>query len=161
MYNKYIRLRKTLNKIKLTSSERKEIIMRVTKIMKEYVVKEMNKKKNEKFKLFSASYEEQRKNCIEDINIVVNCACEQAKEILIKNGMDIPKGIGGKMSMHELISFHEYRVNNQEKSDEVYKYGRKLSNIQEEKLNKFFLECDLGCDKEQFYKMIEEMNFED
>lgn len=161
MYNKYIRLRKTLNKLKLTDSERKEIIMRVTKIMKDYVVKEMNKKKSEKLKLFAENYEEQRKNCIEDIKVVINCACEQAKEILIKNGMDIPKGFGGKEDTHELISFHEYKVNNKKKSDEVYNYSRKLSNIQEEKLNKFFLECDLGCDKEQFYKMIEEMNFED
>ena len=137
--------------------------MRVTRVMKTYVEKEFDAKRQEANKQFSAAYEARRKACVEEVREAVKSFRDVVDEILEKYGMDTiaPKRDKNTGYYHnEVIGFCTSYIQNAVEEKAIYAYQRKLRDYQQERLERFYLECDLGCDKEEFFKMVEALNFD-
>ena len=50
-------------------------------------------------------------------------------------------------------------LKNQKEFDEIRDFERKIYDKQEEMIKRFILECDLGIEKDEFFKKVEEMSF--
>lgn len=136
--------------------------MRVTKTMKNYVEKEFDAKRLIANKEYRASYEARRKACLEEIKILVDEARRRCDEIMASYGMDIIEGRRDSNGYYsnEVIRFYDQSVQNQKEYQEIRDHEHKLYNYQKEALEQFYLECDLGCDKERFFEMVEALNFD-
>lgn len=136
--------------------------MRVTRVMKDYVEKEFDAKRLAANKEYRASYEERRDACIKEIEKLVDetrCRCD---EILASYGMDIIEGRRDSRgySSNEVIRFYDQSVQNQKEYQAIRDHEHKLYHYQKEALERFYLECDLGCDKEKFFEMVAALNFD-
>ena len=136
--------------------------MRVTKTMKNYVEKEFDEKRYAANKEYRADYDARRKACVEEIRQFVCEARDKADEILAKYGMDTIAGKRDKNNYYsrEVISFYDQYVQNNKEYQEIIDHERKLREYQIEQLERFYLECDLGCDKEKFFEMVAALNFD-
>ena len=137
--------------------------MRVTKTMKEYVQKEFDKKRYAANEAYKAGYSARRKACLEEIKKLVEATRDAAALILAEYGMDTiaSKRNNGNFYHHEIICLYDQYVQNDKEDKDILDHERKLANYQRERLERFYLECDLGCDKEQFFKMVEALNFDE
>ena len=136
--------------------------MRVTRTMKDYVEKQMDEKRLTLNKEYRASYEGRRKACLAEVKELVDETRRAADEILARYGMDTIEGrrdSSGYCS-NEIIRFYDQCVRNQQEYDEISAHERKLHNHQKAALERFYLECDLGCDRDKFFAMVEELGFE-
>lgn len=136
--------------------------MRVTKTMKNYVEKEFTEKRLAANKEYAADYEARKSAAIEEIKRVVKIARDATDEILVKYGMDT---VASKREQdgyypHEVIRFFDGAVGNSEEWQEIRNHEQKLYRYQLERLERFYLECDLGCDKEKFFEMVAALNFD-
>lgn len=136
--------------------------MRITKTMKNYVEKEFDTKRLVANKEYRAGYEARRKACLEEIKILVDEARRRCDEIMASYGMDIIEGRrdNNGYSSNEVIRYCDQCVQNQREYQEIRDHEHKLYHYQKEALEKFYLECDLGCDKERFFEMVEALNFD-
>ena len=136
--------------------------MRVTKTMKEYVEKQLNEKRYALIKQNRASYDARRKECIAAVENKIETYRAEIDEILRAYNMDIPKEEedGRGWSNREVIVFYDAHIRN---GDEVIahdKYDNELRKRQKEMLEAFYLECDLGINKEEFLNAVAAMNFD-
>lgn len=136
--------------------------MRVTRVMKDYVEKEFDAKRLAANKEYRASYEERRKACLEEIKELVTEARKHTDEILAKYGMDIIEGKRDSAGYYgnEVIRYYDQCVQNQKENQAIRDHEHKLYHYQKEALERFYLECDLGCDKEKFFEMVAALNFD-
>ena len=136
--------------------------MRVTKTMKNYVEKEFDEKRYAANKAYRADYDTRRKACVAEIKQFVCEARDKADEILAKYGMDTiaSKRNSSDYYSREVINFSDSYVQNNKEYNEIVNHERKLCNYQKEALERFYLECDLGCDKEKFFEMVAALNFD-
>ena len=136
--------------------------MRVTKTMKNYVEKEFDEKRYAANKEYRADYEARRKACVAEIKQFIYEARDKADEILAKYGMDTMASKRDKSDYysHEVIRFYDQCVQNNKEYQEIIDHERKLKEYQVEQLERFYLECDLGCDKEKFLAMVAALNFD-
>lgn len=137
--------------------------MRVTRVMKTYVEKEFDAKRQEAEKQFSAAYDARRKACVEEVREAVKSFRDVVDEILEKHGMDTVASKRAEKTVYyhdEVIGFSDHYIQNKVEEKAIYAYQRKLRDYQQERLERFYLECDLGCDKEEFFKMVEALNFD-
>ena len=136
--------------------------MRVTKTMKNYVEKEFDAKRLAANKEYRASYDERRKACLEEIKKLVNEARVRCDEILASYGMDTIEGRRDSNGYcnREIIGLYDSCVQNQKEYQAIRDHEHKLYQYQKEALEQFYLECDLGCDKERFFEMVEALNFD-
>lgn len=137
--------------------------MRVTRVMKTYVEKEFDAKRQEAAKQFSAAYNARRNACVEEVREAVKSFRDVVDEILEKYGMDTvaPKRDEKTGYYHnEVIGLCATYIQNVAEEKAIYAYQSKLRDYQQERLERFYLECDLGCDKEEFFKMVEALNFD-
>lgn len=136
--------------------------MRVTRVMKDYVEKEFDAKRLAANEEYRATYEERRKACLEEIKKLVDEARRHCDEIMANYGMDIIEGrrdSSGYYS-HEVIRYYDQCVQNQKERQAIRDHEQKLYQYQKEALERFYLECDLGCDKEKFFEMVAALNFD-
>ena len=136
--------------------------MRVTKTMKNYVEKEFDAKRLAADKEYRASYDGRRKACLEEIKKLVNEARGRCDEILASYGMDVIKSHrdDSGYSTNEVIRYYDQSIQNQKEYQEIRDHEHKLYQYQKEALEQFYLECDLGCDKERFFEMVAALNFD-
>lgn len=137
--------------------------MRVTRVMKSYVEKEFDAKRQEANRQFSAAYDTRRKACLEEVREAVKSFRDVVDEILEKHGMDTVAPLREKANGYchsEVISLYEGYVQNRFEEDAIRAHQRKLRDYQQERLEQFYLECDLGCDKEEFLAMVAALNFD-
>lgn len=133
--------------------------MRVTKVMREYVEKQLDEKRYALGKQNRANYEARRKECVAAVkNKVEKCRAE-VDEILRAYNMDIPQEEGG-WSHREVVAFYDGHIYNSSEVEAHGKYERGLSERQKEMLDAFYLECDLGINKEEFLAAVAAMNFD-
>lgn len=130
--------------------------------MKDYVEKEFDAKRYAANKEYRADYDARRKACLEEIREFVCEARDKADEILAKYGMDTIASKRDKNNYYsrEVISFYDQYVQNNKEYQEIIDHERKLREYQIEQLERFYLECDLGCDKEKFFEMVAALNFD-
>jgi hypothetical protein len=137
--------------------------MRVTKAMKEYVEENLDKKRQEKNKEFSAAYKERKKKACEEIEALLPELYDKIDSILIKYDMDLVNQSKyesqGRMSEEIISGVYDRYIKNQKEFDAIRDFENKNYKKQEEMMKSFILECDLGIDKEEFFKKVEEMSF--
>lgn len=136
--------------------------MRVTRVMKDYVEKEFDAKRLTANKEYRASYDERRKACLEEIKKLVDETRRCCDEILAKYSMDIIEGKRDNTGYYgnEVIRYYDQCVQNQKEWQAIRDHEHKLYQYQKEALERFYLECDLGCDKEKFFEMVAALNFD-
>lgn len=137
--------------------------MRVTKAMREYVEENLNKKRQKKNKEFCAAYDERKNKACEEIEALLPELYDKIDNILTKYDMDLVNQSKyeseRKMSEQIVRGVYDSYIRNQKESDEIRKFERENYMKQEEMMKRFILECDLGIDKEEFFKKVEEMSF--
>ena len=136
--------------------------MRVTKVMREYVEKQLDEKRYALGREYRASYDARRKECSDLIKEKVKAFREEIDAILVSYDMNNPaiKREEYGYNPHEVISFHDNYITNTKEVEAQQTYDRKLYNRQKEMLNAFYLECDLGINKEEFLAAVAAMNFD-
>ena len=136
--------------------------MRVTKVMREYVEKQLDEKRYALGKQNRASYEARRKECIAAVeNKIEECRAE-VDEILRAYNMDIPQEEDNcrGWSNREVVAFYDGHIHNSSETIAYDKYDNELRKRQKEMLDAFYLECDLGINKEEFFSAVAAMNFD-
>ena len=130
--------------------------------MKDYVEKEFSEKRYAANKEYRADYEARRKACLEEIKALVWETRDKADEILSKYGMDTIASKRDKAGYcsREVICFYDQYVQNDKENTAIRDHEQKLYSYQKEALERFYLECDLGCDKEKFFEMVAALNFD-
>lgn len=136
--------------------------MRVTKVMREYVEKQLDEKRYALGKEYRASYEARRKECYNIIKEKVAIFREEIDAILVSYNMNDPSIIRKEQGYNtrEVISFYDNYITNTKEVEAHQAYDRELRNRQKEMLNAFYLECDLGINKEEFLAAVAAMNFD-
>lgn len=136
--------------------------MRVTKVMREYVEKQLDEKRYALGKEYRASYDARRKECSDLIKEKVKAFREEIDAILVSYDMDNPaiKREEDGYNPCEVIRFHDNYITNTNEVETHQAYDRKLRSRQKEMLNAFYLECDLGINKEEFLAAVAAMNFD-
>lgn len=137
--------------------------MKVTKAMKEYVEENLNKKREEKNKEFRAAYDKRKDQAYEEIKALLPELYDKIDNILIKYNMDLVNQSKyesqGRMSEEIISGVYDRYIKNQKEFDAIRDFENKNYKKQEEMMKRFVLECDLGIDKEEFFKKVEEMSF--
>lgn len=137
--------------------------MRVTKTMKEYVQKEFDKKRYAASAEYRKAYYERKDACSKELFVLLDEVREKSEAILAKYNMDSIKekreNTEGYFS-REIFQIYDQYIQNNEETEDIRKYERKLAEYQREKLERFYLECDLGCDKDSFFEMVAALNFD-
>ena len=136
--------------------------MRVTKVMREYVEKQLDEKRYALGREYRASYDARRKECIAAVKNKVEACRAEVDEILRAYDMDIPQEENDRRgwSNREVVVFYDNHICNSVEVNTHSKYERGLRERQKEMLEAFYLECDLGINKEEFLAAVAAMNFD-
>ena len=131
--------------------------MRVTKVLREYAEKEINKKKMEKIDELWAEHKARKKNMEAALDEVRKEADKKALEILTEYGYHNLEGKGryGRPT----TEIFDYYITNwaHESSQELRNEEDKIREEYNKKLEMFILEMELGGDKDTFFKALAEL----
>lgn len=134
--------------------------MRVTKAMKEFAIKQMDEARMAANRAARADYEARRNACEEEIKAFLKLQVNpMVRDILVKNGMSRMVYDYGDLRPAEevVLKLYDSNIRNTEEMNALRDAESARYKTQEKMIEDFILECDLGCDKEQFFKLIEEM----
>lgn len=138
--------------------------MRVTKTMKNYVEKEFEKKRYAANAEYRKAYYERQNACSEELNALLDELREKSEAILAKYNMDSIKEKREKANGYfskEIFQLYDQYIQNNEEAEDIRKHEKKMIEYQRERLERFYLECDLGCDKDSFFEMVAALNFDE
>ena len=137
--------------------------MRVTRTMKEYVERQLHEKRYALGAANREGYEARQKECVAVIKARVVEFRKEIDAILESYNMDNPNVRREKegYNPYEVINFCDGYVTNREEVDSHRAYERKLRDREKAMLESFYLECDLGVNKEEFLAMVAALNFDD
>lgn len=128
--------------------------MRVTKVLKEYAEKEINKKKREKIDELWAEYKARKANMEAALDEVRKEADKKALEVLTEFGYHNleSKGRYGRPA----TEIFDYYISNwtHESSEELRKKEYEIREEYDKKLEMFILEMELDGDKEKFFEAL-------
>ena len=134
--------------------------MRVTKAMKDFVINQMNEARMAANRAARADYETRCNACKEEIKTQLKELINpMIKATLAKYNMSLEvKEYGTMVPAEEVVlKFFDNNIRNNEESDAIRIEESARYRKQEKMIEDFILECDLGCDREKFFAMIEEM----
>lgn len=128
--------------------------MRVTKVLKEYAEKEINKKKKEKIDELWAGHKARKENMETALNEVRKKADALALDILAEYGYCNNENRGRYGRPAEEI--FEYYISNWEHKDaeELRKEEYRIREEYDKKLEIFILEMELDGDKDKFFEAL-------
>ena len=128
--------------------------MRVTKVLKEYAGKEINKKKREKIDELWAEHKARKEKMEAALDEVRKEADKKALDILTKYGYHnlYSKGRYGKPA----TEIFDYHISNweHESSQELRNEEAKIRDEYDKKFEMFILEMELDGDKEKFFEAL-------
>ena len=130
--------------------------------MKDYVEKQLDEKRYALMKANRESYEARRQECIDIVKKKVAEFRKEVDLILVEFGMDDPsiKRNENGYNPHEIINMHSNYIMNDKEETGHRNYDRNLRDRQKEMLAAFYLECDLGINKDEFMEAVAKMNFD-
>lgn len=134
--------------------------MRVTKAMKEFAIKQMDEARMAANRAARADYDTRRDACEEEIKTLLKEHINpMVRDILAKHGMSrTVYDYGTPRPIEEaVLKLFDSNIRNNEEANALRDAESARYKTQEKMIEDFILECDLGCDKEQFFKLIEEM----
>lgn len=134
--------------------------MRVTKAMKEFAIKQMDEARMAANRAARADYEARRDACEEEIKAFLKRTVNpEILVILAKYNMSSSVREYGDLRPAEevVLKLFDSNIRNTEEMNALRDAESARYKTQEKMIEDFVLECDLGCDKEQFFKLIEDM----
>lgn len=131
--------------------------MRVTKVLREYVEKEVNKKKREKIDELWAGHKARKEKMKMALDEVRKEADKKALDILAEFGYHNLEG-KGRYGRPATEIFDYYLTNwAHESSEELCNKENEIREEYDKKLEMFILEMELGGDKDTFFKALAEL----
>lgn len=134
--------------------------MRVTKAMKAYAEEQLNEARYAVNKAAGAAYHNRQSACEEEIKTFLEREVNPAiRRILEKYDMDMYVRDYGDMKPAEqaVLKLFSQNIRNAKEAEALRIAESKRYSKNRDMIDRFILECDLGCDREKFFKMIEEM----
>lgn len=140
--------------------------MRVTRVIREFVEKEIYAKAKAKKDEISGEYNEQKEKCCDEIDnymdkIVETTIYPQICVILRKYGMDIPPLEQGKGYRYGNKCYINYNipVTKQDEESRLNSECNKIRIEAEEKIKNILLDLELGANKSELKEMLERVKF--
>ena len=130
--------------------------MKLTKILRQKTEQELDKARREADKVARADYEERRKGAKTEICALIETITPDVQAILAKYGMDVSRATtktakeAGLDYYHTVITFHDNAVKNNAEWEELRKAENARYRKQQELIEEFALECELGVEKKDF-----------
>ena len=136
--------------------------MRVTRVIREYVEKEIRIKAEAKRKEISNEYDTHREACLTELAEYMDTVNEvtvypQVSMILRKHGMDAVTEEG---FMNYAKTFRRnVPVGNKEKNDKIWKTREELRKKEREAVQNLLIDLELGANKDELKEMLESIEF--
>lgn len=134
--------------------------MRVTKAMREFAIKQMDEARMAANRAARADYDARRAACEEEIKEFLKLQVNpMVQGILINHGMSrTVYDYGTPRPIEEaVLKLFDSNICNVEERNALRDAESARYRAQEKMIEDFILECDLGCDRDKFFAMIEEM----
>ena len=135
--------------------------MKLTKILREKTIKELDIARNEANKKARADYEARRKNAEAEIEALIDGITPAVVAILEKYGMDskyaTDKTAEANGSYNSVITLHDREIRNNEEWNALRDEERARYNKQQQLVEDFAIECELGVEKANFLDKLAEL----
>lgn len=127
--------------------------MRVTKVIKDYIEREINKKYQEKLNSIPNDYQEDYNKMIEEIRQYAEKCNEKAKDIARKYDMLEEKD-------YDIIEYRTYRLGNIERQQKRRDIERELKKEKDDKIAQIILDLELGeVNKKELNDVLNNISF--
>ena len=127
--------------------------MRVTRVIKDYITREVNKKYQEKLDSIPNDYQEDYDKMIDEIQTLVDETNVKARQIAEKYGMLKEKN-------YDIIDYHTYRLGDSERIDKRYALVNELKKERDDKIAQIILDLELGeTTKKELNDVLANVNF--
>jgi hypothetical protein len=133
--------------------------MKLTKILKDKIKKEMAIARQEADKKARADYDNRREKAKEEIAELIKRITPEAVAILEKYGMDAENAtpFAGETSYNKIIRYEKYYIENKDEAKALYEAECERSRKENELIEEFFLECELGVEKANFLDELKKL----
>ena len=127
--------------------------MRVTKVIKDYIEREINKKYLEKLNSIPNDYQEDYNKMIEEIRQYAEKCNEKAKDIARKYDMLEEKD-------YDIIEYRTYHLGNSERQQKRRDIERELKKEKDDKIAQIILDLELGeVNKKELNDVLNNISF--
>lgn len=132
--------------------------MKLTKILREKTEKELTNARHEADKKARVDYEARRKNAEVEIEALIDGITPAVVAILEKYGMDskyaTDKTAKANGSYNSVITLHDREIRNCEEWNALRDEERARYNKQQQLIEDFAIECELGVEKANFFEAL-------
>lgn len=132
--------------------------MKITKIIREFMEETLSEKRVAANKEARADYDERRKACIEEIEVLRENMREPVENILRKYDMDME--YARKPMFDEIWYMRDSSIQNQKELTDIREKERNRMETQKQAIRDIELEMALGGNKEKFMEMLEQVVIE-
>lgn len=132
--------------------------MKITKIIREFMEETLSEKRVAANKEARADYDERRKACIEEIEVLRESMREHVENILHKYDMDME--YARKPMFDEIWYMRDSSIQNQKELTDIREKERNRMETQKQAIRDIELEMALGGNKEKFMEMLEQVVIE-
>lgn len=127
--------------------------MRVTKVVKDYIEREINKKYQEKLNSIPNDYQEDYNKMIEEIRQYAEKCNEKAKDIARKYDMLEEED-------YDIIEYRTYRLGNSERQQKRRDIERELKKEKDDKIAQIIIDLELGeVNKKELNDVLNNISF--
>lgn len=135
--------------------------MRINKAIREYMEKTLTAKRLEANRKAREYYELRRKECIEELNELLEYTMLEAEKILKKHNMstNINRYGSTQKAVESIFNFKDIYVENQEESRFFTEEEKKRYEKQKEFIEQIELDAAFGASKDEFLKKLEAITF--
>lgn len=135
--------------------------MRFTKTIEEYVRETLKEKTYPIMDEIRGDYNERKRKCVNELEDVIDACLKEVENVLERNGMDIDVE---KSNMYDtntqVITLHNYYVRIKETEDKISRKKNELAYKLEERVKEIRLEMELGGNRRDLERMLEETKFQ-
>lgn len=127
--------------------------MRVTKVIKDYIEREINKKYQEKLNSIPNDYQEDYNKMIEEIRQYAEKCNEKARDIARKYDML-------EKEDYDIIEYRTYRLGNSERQQKRRDIEQELKKEKDDKIAQIILDLELGeVNKKELNDVLNNISF--
>ena len=135
--------------------------MKLTKILREKTIKELDNARNEANKKARADYEARQKNALAEIEALIDSITPATVAILEKYGMDskyaTEKTAKANGSYNSVIYLHDHEIRNNKEWNALRDEEKARYNKQQQLIEDFAIECELGVEKANFLEALADL----
>lgn len=130
--------------------------MKLTKILKDKIKKEMSIARQEADKKARADYDNRREKAKEELAELIEKITPEAVAILEKYGMDSlgATEFASERYYNRIIRCDNYYIENKDEAKALREAENARSRKEDELIEEFFLECELGVEKANFLEAL-------